>query len=132
MAAIPGKNTALERAVRSEIHRCGFRFRLHPKHLPGKPDIWFPRYKLAVFVNGCFWHAHRCKAGHVPKTNSGYWTTKLNRTRARDLNNLLQLQSQGCTVAVVWECSRIPDTRCLIGQLVSMRSEHSAAEVTHA
>lgn len=105
MQAIKSRNTQPEMRLRSALHRLGLRFRLHRKDLPGRPDIIFPRAKLAIFVHGCFWHSHGCKRGGTgPKSNSAYWQPKLRRTVERDKINRLKLIELGWRVATVWEC----------------------------
>lgn len=104
MRAIKGSNTKPELLVRSLLHRLGYRFRLHRRDLPGKPDIVLPRYRAVIFVNGCFWHCHTCRAGHVPKSREHYWGPKLARTQERDARNYAALVDQGWRVKVVWEC----------------------------
>src|SRR5687767_3965340 len=85
MSRIRGKNTKPEIFVRKLLHRLGFRFRLHPKDLPGKPDLVLPRHSTVVFVHGCFWHQHLgCKEGRPPNSNQAFWTEKLNKNRERD------------------------------------------------
>lgn len=105
MAAVKGSNTKPELAVRSLIHRLGFRFRLHVKDLPGKPDIVLPRHRKVVFVHGCFWHSHRgCKRSAKPESNKVFWKIKLEQNVARDKENLQHLKKCGWKVLVVWEC----------------------------
>lgn len=94
-----------ELAVRSCAHRCGYRFRLHAKDLPGKPDLVFRSRRSVIFVHGCFWHQHsRCIDGHVPKTNGAYWVEKLRRNAERDHCAERSLREMGWRVLVVWEC----------------------------
>ncbi len=105
MAKVRSKNTTPEIVVRSLLHRLGFRFRLHRKDLPGKPDIILPKYKTAIFVHGCFWHQHPgCKAAHRPTSNTDYWNRKLDRNMVRDDNNIAHLEYAGWRVVVIWEC----------------------------
>ena len=105
MSRIREKNTSPELKVRSLIHRLGFRFRLHRKDLPGKPDLVFPSRKKVIFVHGCFWHGHNCARGHrVPKTNSRYWVDKIHRNTERDVNHQCDLKALGWDVLVIWEC----------------------------
>ena len=105
MAAIRGKNTKPELLVRQICHAQGFRFRLHRKDLPGKPDLVFPKYNAAIFVNGCFWHGHDCKRGaRTPKANRAYWEQKIARNRARDADAVQALEATGWRTLVVWEC----------------------------
>lgn len=104
MARIRGKNTAPELVVRRLLHRLGYRFRLHRKDLPGKPDIVLPGRRTAIFVHGCFWHAHGCKIGRPPKSRSEFWLPKLERNRARDAENEAALESKGWSVLTLWQC----------------------------
>ena len=104
MAGIRGKNTKPELLVRRALHRRGFRFRLHKRELPGRPDILLPRYKAAIFVNGCFWHGHNCKYFNLPKTNTAFWREKINANRERDARKTKQLIDLGYRVHCIWEC----------------------------
>jgi DNA mismatch endonuclease (patch repair protein) len=97
-------------AVRSLVHMMGYRFRLHRKDLPGKPDLVFVSQRKVIFVHGCFWHAHACKAAHTPKSNADYWGPKLQRNKARDRKNIKTLENAGWRSLVIWECeTRTPD-----------------------
>ena len=105
MAGIRSANTRPEITIRKALHALGFRYRLHARNVPGKPDIVFPRYRAALFVNGCFWHGHDCARGaRVPKTNRDYWLTKVARNRARDAASQAALIGSGWRCQVVWEC----------------------------
>ena len=107
MRRIKSVNTKPEMTVRKLIHSLGFRYRLHRKDLPGKPDLVFGPKRKVVFVHGCFWHQHsasQCKKVHKPKSNSDYWTSKLNRNIERDKENLDGLTAMGWDVLVIWEC----------------------------
>jgi DNA mismatch endonuclease (patch repair protein) len=105
MSRIRGRDTSPEIAVRSLIHQLGFRFRLHGSDLPGRPDIVLPRHRKVVFVNGCFWHVHTCRAGQIrPKSNASYWRRKRRGNIARDKRNVTALDKLGWDVLVVWEC----------------------------
>jgi DNA mismatch endonuclease, patch repair protein len=105
MAAIRGKNTKPELTVRSLLHRLGFRFSLHRKDLPGKPDIYLAKHKTAVFVHGCFWHMHDCRYGKVvPKTNAEFWSAKREGNVARDKLHSAKLEEMGIKHVVAWEC----------------------------
>jgi DNA mismatch endonuclease (patch repair protein) len=108
MSAVRSKNTAPEIELRRMLHREGYRFRLHPRHLPGRPDLSLPRFKAVVFVNGCFWHAHECEKFRWPKTRVEFWQEKLMTNRARDVANIADLTAAGWRVAVVWECALTP------------------------
>ncbi|GIW00358.1 very short patch repair endonuclease [Roseiflexus sp.] len=105
MAKVRGENTSPERLVRSLVHRMGYRFRLHCKDLPGKPDIVLPRHKKVIFVHGCFWHQHEgCPHAARPTSNIEYWDRKLDRNMVRDRENLHKLAYLGWNVLIVWEC----------------------------
>ena len=105
MQAVKSKNTAPELLVRSLAHRMGYRFRLHGKNLPGKPDLVFPGRRKAIFVHGCFWHGHDCARGaRVPKSNRDYWTKKIARNKERDLAACAALAHSGWTYLILWEC----------------------------
>ena len=105
MSRIKGKNTSPEIRVRSLLHRLGFRFRIQRKDLPGKPDIVLPKYRVIIFVHGCFWHQHQgCKSSHIPQSNVSYWENKLSRNVLRDIKNKQDLEQLGWKVIVIWEC----------------------------
>jgi DNA mismatch endonuclease, patch repair protein len=120
MARVRSSNTTPELVVRRALHAAGFRFRLHRKDLPGKPDLTLPRYKTAVFVHGCFWHGHGCKRGRrVPATNRDYWVAKIGRNVERDRSNMDTLRQLGWTPVVIWECRIAEGVAKLIEQLAS-------------
>jgi DNA mismatch endonuclease (patch repair protein) len=105
MAQVRSKNTKPEKRVRSLLHRLGYRFRLHRRHLPGTPDIVLPKHRAAIFVHGCFWHVHPgCARATTPATRIDFWTDKLARNVARDTRNQRELAAAGWRVLVVWEC----------------------------
>ncbi len=105
MRQVKAKGTRPELEVRRLLWGLGARYRLHRKDLPGAPDIVLPGRKLAVFVNGCFWHGHDCARGaRVPKQNRPYWTAKIERNRQRDVRAQAELTGRGWTPLVVWEC----------------------------
>lgn len=105
-----GKNTLPEVRVRQLLHTMGYRFRLHRRDLPGSPDIVLPKYRLAIFVHGCFWHQHQgCRLARVPKTRSDYWLPKFERTVSRDQEAVRALAIQGWKTAIVWECETIKE-----------------------
>ena len=104
MSKIGPRNTQPERRVRSLLHRLGYRFRLHRKDLPGKPDIVLPKHRMAVFVHGCFWHGHVCKVDKMPKSRVDYWGPKIEANRERDTRKRQQLEALGWRVIEVWEC----------------------------
>ncbi len=105
MSQIRSKDTKPELIVRSMLHRRGFRFRLHRKDLPGKPDIVLPKYKTVIFVHGCFWHGHnQCKDFVIPKTNTKWWVAKIKRNKLVDARNIASLKKSGWKVKVIYEC----------------------------
>lgn len=105
MSKIKSKDTKPELKVRKILYKLGYRFRLHRKDLPGKPDIVLPKYKLAIFVNGCFWHRHNnCNEASRPKSNSEFWENKLNKNVERDLKKYQLLRDNNWKVIVFWEC----------------------------
>lgn len=105
MSRIKGKDTKPEILVRKYLHKQGFRFRLHDKKLPGKPDIVLPKYKTVVFVHGCFWHGHKgCKYFVVPKTRTKWWLEKIEGNKSRDKKAFKELKKIGLRVIEVWEC----------------------------
>ena len=118
MSRIGGKDTAPELMVRHLLHSLGYRFRLHRRDLPGTPDIVFPSRHLALFVNGCFWHAHGCWIGQAPKSNRRYWVPKLEGNRARDRQNCADLRALGWRTMTVWQC-QIRNPRSLARRLIS-------------
>lgn len=105
MSRISGKNTSPEKKLRSLLFAAGYRFRLHAKDLPGKPDIIFRRKKTVIFVHGCFWHRHPgCKLATTPKSNSDFWQEKFQRNVERDKQHVASLRSAGWKVGTIWEC----------------------------
>jgi DNA mismatch endonuclease (patch repair protein) len=105
MARIRSKNTAPEMLVRKFLFAAGLRYRLHDRKLPGSPDIILPKYHTAIFIHGCFWHSHvACAKAVQPKSNSDYWSPKLQRNRSRDQQNQAALEELGWHTIVLWEC----------------------------
>ena len=111
MAAIHGKDTKPEIRVRSALHALGYRFRLHSKKLPGKPDVVLPKHHLVIFVHGCFWHSHSCRYGSVvPATRAEFWSAKRAGTVERDAKKDEALRALGWRVVTIWECeTKSPD-----------------------
>jgi len=105
MSRIRSRDTAPEVLIRRGLHAAGFRFRLHQRHLPGRPDLVLPRYRTVIFVNGCFWHSHGCHISRLPDTRREYWQPKLDRTLQRDRDAAHALRLAGWRVVVVWECA---------------------------
>ncbi len=105
MSRIRGENTGPERAVRSFLHGLGFRFRLHVRNLPGRPDIVLPRHKTVVMINGCFWHHHcGCRNAVWPRNRAEFWRAKIEGTIERDRANRRALRKVGWSVITIWEC----------------------------
>lgn len=105
MRAVGTKHTGPELIVRKAAHRMGLRFRLNVKELPGRPDLVFPRWKIVLFVNGCFWHRHlNCKYATTPKSNRKFWNAKFSRNVKRDAENTASLKKMGWTVITLWQC----------------------------
>ena len=114
MAGIRGRNTKPEIAVRSALHRRGFRFRLHRGDLPGKPDLVLPKYRAVIFVHGCFWHGHGCHLFRWPKTREEFWRDKISSNVARDRRQFAALREAGWRVATVRECALKGRTRLTV------------------
>lgn len=105
MRAVKSRDTQPELEIRSFLHRNGYRFRLHRKDLPGRPDIVFPGRHKVVLVHGCFWHGHTCQRGsRIPKNNRDYWVSKVRRNMERDAANHERLEAEDWQTFVVWEC----------------------------
>jgi len=105
MAGIRGKDTRPEMLIRKGLHSRGFRFRLHDRTLPGKPDIVLPRYRAVILVHGCFWHGHDCHLFKWPSTRADFWRKKIYRNQEKDAESLGLLQTEGWRVLVIWECA---------------------------
>ncbi|GAB4361015.1 MAG: very short patch repair endonuclease [Kiloniellaceae bacterium] len=124
MQAVKSKNTGPEMIVRRLLHALGYRFRLHRKDLPGRPDIILPKYRKAIFVHGCFWHWHGCSKGRLPKSRLDYWRPKLEANVKRDKTKQEQLESLGWKCLVVWQCET-KDIERLTERLQSFVDESS-------
>lgn len=105
MASVGQRNTTPEMLLRRALHKLGLRYRLHDRKLPGSPDLVFPRYKAVIFVHGCFWHRHGCKASTRPETRQQFWIDKFKANARRDQKNNEALLADGWRVLIVWECA---------------------------
>ena len=118
MSRIRSRDTRPEVLVRSLLHREGFRFRLHDRKLPGRPDIVLPKYRTALFVHGCFWHRHeRCAGATMPSTNTSFWHSKFEATVLRDQRTRHALEELGWHVMVVWECTLKSDAPAAVARI---------------
>lgn len=105
MAAIRGRDTKPELIIRKGLHARGYRYRLHARRLPGRPDLVLPKYHAAIFINGCFWHGHDCPLFRLPGTREDFWREKIGANMLRDQRNAAALEAAGWRIAVVWECA---------------------------
>ena len=105
MSGIRGKDTKPEMIIRKGLHKFGFRFRLHDKTLPGKPDLVLRKYNAVIFINGCFWHKHECHLFKWPKTRPEFWREKINRNQRNDKLVLNKLSKAGWRICIIWECA---------------------------
>jgi len=118
MSKVRVANTEPELILRKGLHRLGFRYTLHDKRLPGRPDMVFPKYRSAVFVHGCFWHCHtNCSKASIPKTNTEFWSKKLQENVHRDKRHMNHLIEQGWNVVVVWECEILKDAAASVAKV---------------
>ncbi len=130
MRAVRTKHTGPELLVRKTAHGMGLRFRLNVKELPGRPDLIFPKWKIALFVNGCFWHRHsNCKYATTPKSNRKFWTAKFSRNVERDADNVASLEKMGWTVVTLWQCE-VRTVDAATAQLVHHFERHPVERVT--
>ena len=130
MSRVRGHDTRPEMYVRRAVWAAGFRYRLHVKRLPGSPDLVLSRYRLAVFVHGCFWHQHGCRRARRPSSNQEYWDRKLDGNLARDASNRERLEEVGWSVATIWECDLDRGIERLLALLASL-GEMNAPAVAH-
>jgi DNA mismatch endonuclease (patch repair protein) len=134
MAGIRGKDTKPEIIIRRRLHAVGFRYRLHERKLPGKPDLVFPAREAVIFVHGCFWHGHACHLFKWPSTREEFWKAKITRNRENDEKHSIALAEAGWRQAIVWECSLKGKTRLPDGASVELladwlRSDRAAIEI---
>ena len=135
MSAVKSRDTSPEMYVRRALHAQGFRYRLHAKHLPGRPDLTFPRLKTMIFVNGCFWHSHGCPRSRLPKTRVAYWRKKFKGNVQRDRRTHQLLRAEGWTIIVIWQCELEIGVRTASSHLESMRElrqlRQTRLEISH-
>jgi len=134
MAAIRGKNTKPELIIRKGLHTRGFRYRLHDRTLPGRPDLVLPKYRAVIFINGCFWHGHDCNLFRWPSTREDFWGAKIGGNIERDSRNLEALKDAGWRTAVVWECalkgsSKLPPNKVIDSLSVWLSSDSTTTQV---
>jgi len=127
MQSVKTRDTGPELIVRRVLFSLGYRYRLNAKKLPGKPDITFPGRRKAIFVHGCFWHAHGCSKGKAPKSRLEYWGPKLKVNKERDAAQALELQSLGWRVLTVWQCET-NNVKALRSKLVSFVEDRASAD----
>ncbi|MBO8093652.1 MAG: DNA mismatch endonuclease Vsr [Prosthecochloris sp.] len=130
MSGIGPKNTKPEMIVRKGLHSQGFRYRLHVKNLPGKPDLVLARYHAVIFVNGCFWHGHDCPLFKWPSTREEFWRNKINRNREKDIESRAALFAAGWRVGVVWECAVKGTTRLPVDKVIGQLSDWMRSTAT--
>ncbi|MDH5179114.1 MAG: very short patch repair endonuclease [Gammaproteobacteria bacterium] len=119
MSLVKGKDTAPEFLIRKALFAEGFRYKLHDKSLPGKPDLVFPKYKAVIFIHGCFWHMHDCPAFSWPVTRKAFWKKKITGNAARDKKAVTALNDQGWRVLIVWECALKGKIRLPIDKVIT-------------
>ena len=123
MSGIRSKNTKPELLIRKGLHARGFRFRLHDKHLPGKPDLVLPKYSAVIFVHGCFWHRHDCHLFKWPKTRREFWHKKLLRNQEKDVESYTRLKKDGWYILTIWECALKGRTRRPLDKVLDMAAD---------
>jgi DNA mismatch endonuclease (patch repair protein) len=137
MAGIRGKDTKPEIMLRKGLHAAGFRYRLHDRALPGRPDMVFPRHQAVLFAHGCFWHGHDCHLFRWPTTRQEFWTAKITRNREVDARSAQALAGAGWRFGVVWECAlkgrtRLPFPAVLEACIRWLRSDEQRLEIRGA
>lgn len=125
MSHIKSKDTSIELMVRQKLHSLGYRYRVHCKELPGKPDIAFSKRKIAIFIHGCFWHGHDvgCRYSHTSQSRQEYWNNKISKTKQRDINHRNSLSDNGWNVVIIWECEIKADFNGTIRKLIAFLGE---------
>jgi DNA mismatch endonuclease, patch repair protein len=123
MAGIGPKNTKPELMIRRELHRLGYRYRLHYSQLPGKPDLVLPKHRVIILINGCFWHGHQCHLFKWPSTRPEFWKNKIGRTVIRDAENLEKYANSEWRVLTIWECALKGKNRLESPELIARVSD---------
>lgn len=129
MAGIRGKDTKPELVLRRGLHAAGFRFRLHVRDLPGKPDMVFPKWRAVLFAHGCFWHGHDCHLFRMPSSRREFWEAKIARNRMVDAASSSALQESGWRTAIVWECALKGRARLPIGEVIARCADWLRSDV---
>ncbi|PUA27930.1 MAG: very short patch repair endonuclease [Cellvibrio sp. 79] len=119
MAGIKNKDTKGELLIRRSLHSLGFRYQLHRKDLPGKPDLVFPKFRAVIFFNGCFWHAHSCHLFKWPSSRSDFWRDKITSNKIRDEKNYAKSTELGWKILVIWECSLKGKTKRSFNEVIN-------------
>ena len=120
MSSVGRKNTGPEMILRYALHQSGFRYRLHDKRLPGSPDLSLSKFHAAIFVHGCFWHAHNCKFSSTPSSRKEYWVPKFQANKLRDERKIDVLLDKGWRILVLWECALKLKSRFTLDEIISM------------
>jgi len=130
MSGIRGKDTKPELLIRRALHAKGFRYRLHAKDVPGRPDLVFPRFRSVIFVHGCFWHGHDCSLFRMPKTRPEFWKEKIARNRKRDDEVAIMLAESDWRYLIVWECAIKGRNKLPLETVISQAADwiHGSAE----
>ncbi|MFZ7104864.1 MAG: very short patch repair endonuclease [Peptococcaceae bacterium] len=123
MSGIRCKDTKPEIIIRHHLHALGYRYLLHDKRKPGKPDMVFPKYNAVIFVHGCFWHGHDCCLFKWPQTNQDFWRIKIEKNKQKDIENHIKLINAGWRVMVIWECALKGRSRMKIDKIIQITSE---------
>ncbi len=118
MAGIRGRDTKPELILRKGLHAAGFRYRLHARELPGRPDMVFPRHRAVLFAHGCFWHGHDCHLFRLPSSRQEFWQAKIERNREVDARSEATLAEAGWRLGIVWECALKGRTRWPISEVI--------------
>jgi DNA mismatch endonuclease, patch repair protein len=130
MASIRGKNTKPELFVRRGLHSMGFRFKLHDRSLPGRPDMVLPKWRAVIFVHGCFWHGHDCSLFRWPATREAFWRDKIVGNRVRDVATERAIERAGWRILIIWECSLKGPSRLDAGVVLSLAADWLRSDST--